>query len=280
VALACGRAPFSGHAQTRQDHTSLRRVEALMGAALLVRRSAFEEAGGFDESFFLYAEETDLMARWRDRGWGILYVPEAEVTHAGGRSGGDRLFGQLHASLVRYTRKHHGNAAAMLASRAWRRRSTGTPPWSRREYGRARRARYCAALSRTACDEALIYSILPRPRTRPGRPRDRNHHLLEALARAFRVRAFALLDPERCTRAARFRRASRSSGCRISRAASRRLRRELLTGRSTAAAVRSARLERRLEPRARAAALWIVAHSYHGPAALAAGARCRWTFTT
>ena len=149
--LAGGREPFSGHAATRQDHTVARRVEALMGAALLVRRSAFDEVGGFDEGFFLYAEETDLMARWRSRGWSVLYVPSAEVVHAGGRSGGDRLFGQLHASLVQYTRKHHGAAAAHLAAAALdggaalRYVAAMLTPGER---GRLRRARYRAALSR------------------------------------------------------------------------------------------------------------------------------------
>jgi GT2 family glycosyltransferase len=149
--LSGGRAPLEGHTATRQDHTWAREVEALMGAALLVRRAAFEEAGGFDEAFFLYAEETDLMARWRERGWRLFYEPGAEVVHAGGRSGGDRLFGQLHASLVRYARKHHGRAAARLAGlvldggAAVRYAAALATPG---ECGRARRARYRAALSR------------------------------------------------------------------------------------------------------------------------------------
>ena len=149
--LSGGRAPLEGHTATRQDHTWAREVEALMGAALLVRRAAFEEAGGFDEAFFLYAEETDLMARWRERGWRLFYEPGAEVMHAGGRSGGDRLFGQLQASLVRYARKHHGRAAARLAGlvldggAAVRYAAALATPG---ECGRARRARYRAALSR------------------------------------------------------------------------------------------------------------------------------------
>jgi GT2 family glycosyltransferase len=149
--LSGGRAPLEGHTATRQDHTWAREVEALMGAALLVRRAAFEEVGGFDEAFFLFAEETDLMARWRERGWRLFYEPGAEVVHAGGRSGGDRLFGQLHASLVRYARKHHGRAAARLAGlvldggAAVRYAAALATPG---ECGRARRARYRAALSR------------------------------------------------------------------------------------------------------------------------------------
>jgi len=149
--LAGGRRPFSGHTATREDHRALRPVEALMGAALLVRRSAFEEVRGFDETFFLYAEETDLMARWRSRGWQILYVPGAEAVHAGGRSGGDRLFGQLHASLVRYVEKHHGRAAALLSAAALdggaalRYAAAWLKPGAS---GRVRRDRYRAALAR------------------------------------------------------------------------------------------------------------------------------------
>ncbi len=43
-------------------------VEALAATALLVRRSAFADVGGFDESYFLYGEDLDLCPRWRLRG--------------------------------------------------------------------------------------------------------------------------------------------------------------------------------------------------------------------
>jgi N-acetylglucosaminyl-diphospho-decaprenol L-rhamnosyltransferase len=148
--LAGGREPFSGHSATHQEHGRARAVEALMGAVLLVRREAFDEAGGFDEAFFLYAEETDLMARWRSRGWRLLYEPRAEAVHEGGRSGGDRLFGQLHASLERYVWKHHGPVSARLvremlrAGAATRYAAALATPGER---GRRRRARYRAALS-------------------------------------------------------------------------------------------------------------------------------------
>lgn len=151
ASAAGGREPFAGHTATRQDHGAARSVEALMGAALLVRRRDFDSVGGFDEAFFLYAEETDLMRRWRDLGRRILFVPEAEVEHVGGRSGGDRLFGQLHASLVRYVAKHHGAGPARAAAAAL---DTGAAlRWAAAlltpgERGRARRLRYRAALSR------------------------------------------------------------------------------------------------------------------------------------
>ena len=149
--LSGGRRPFEGHTATRQDHTSAREVDALMGAALLVRREAFRDAGGFDEAFFLYAEETDLMARWTARRWRLLFEPTAEVVHEGGRSGGDALFGHLHASLVRYAGKHHGRGAARRAAlaldagAALRYAAALVTPGER---GRARRVRYAAALRR------------------------------------------------------------------------------------------------------------------------------------
>ena len=115
AALAGGRGFLRGHTKTREDHAGPQTVETLMGAALLLRRSSFEEVGGFDESFFFYAEETDLIARLRRKGFRILYEPSASVVHVGGASGGDILFGQLHASLRRYVRKHHGAVAAVFA---------------------------------------------------------------------------------------------------------------------------------------------------------------------
>jgi GT2 family glycosyltransferase len=148
--LTGGRPPVRGHSATREDHGRGQAVESLRGAALLVRRAAFEHVGGFDEGFFLYGEETDLMARWRRLGWKILFEPSARVVHSGGASGGDALFGQLHEGLALHDARHQGRTAATLA-RAVRRTGAAaryalslvTPG----ERGRARRARYRAALA-------------------------------------------------------------------------------------------------------------------------------------
>ena len=63
-------------------------VDWLSGAFLLVRREVFDQVGGFDERFFLYAEETDWQRRIRNAKWEIDWVPEARVVHFGGASGG------------------------------------------------------------------------------------------------------------------------------------------------------------------------------------------------
>ncbi len=58
----------------------------LSGAAMLVRRAAFEAVGGFDERIFLYYEDDDLSIRLTAAFGPLLLVPQAMVTHAAGTS--------------------------------------------------------------------------------------------------------------------------------------------------------------------------------------------------
>jgi N-acetylglucosaminyl-diphospho-decaprenol L-rhamnosyltransferase len=90
-------------------------VSWLSGACLIVRRAAWEDAGGFDESFFLYAEETDLQRRITALGWEIHWVPDFVVTHIGGSSGlaerevvRERFF----EGADRYILRYHGRLGA------------------------------------------------------------------------------------------------------------------------------------------------------------------------
>ena len=82
---------------------------------MLVRRAAFDQVGGFDESFWLYGEELDLCTRLRDGGWKVLVSPVVEVVHEGGVSTGrSRQTHLMHSqSIYRYYRKHR--------ARGWRR---------------------------------------------------------------------------------------------------------------------------------------------------------------
>jgi N-acetylglucosaminyl-diphospho-decaprenol L-rhamnosyltransferase len=97
------------------DRTTEREVDWVSGACMLVRRSAFEQVGRFDEAFWLYGEELDLCTRLRERGWRVLYSPELEILHEGGVSTGrSRRTHVLHSgSIYRYYRKHR--------ARGWRR---------------------------------------------------------------------------------------------------------------------------------------------------------------
>lgn len=56
------------------------------GAALLIRRSLFEELGGWDERYFMYLEDVDLSRRVRQAGYRLEICPMASVLHQGGGS--------------------------------------------------------------------------------------------------------------------------------------------------------------------------------------------------
>ena len=61
-------------------------VPWVLGAALLLRRTAFEAVGGFDESYFMYFEEVDLCLRLRAVQSQVHFTPSATVLHVRGAS--------------------------------------------------------------------------------------------------------------------------------------------------------------------------------------------------
>lgn len=95
--------------------TEVRRADWVSGACFLVRRTAFEAVGGFDESYFMYFEDVDLCWRLGREGWHVSYAPAAEVTHIQGRSTDRhpyRMILEHHRSLLRF---------ASRSSTGWRR---------------------------------------------------------------------------------------------------------------------------------------------------------------
>ena len=86
-----------------------RDVDWATGAAMLVTRECADLTGRWDESFFLYSEETDFADRARRIGYRVLYEPAAEVTHTGGDSlTSPRLRTMLVVNRIRYFRRRHG----------------------------------------------------------------------------------------------------------------------------------------------------------------------------
>ena len=75
---------------TGDESLHITEVAHVAGAALAIRRAAFEEVGPFDEGFFLYLEETEWQRRVHSAGWRIELVPDARVMHLiqGGESTG------------------------------------------------------------------------------------------------------------------------------------------------------------------------------------------------
>lgn len=91
------------------DPTEPRDVDWLSGCTLALRRTAFEEVGGFDPGYFLYVEDVDLGVRLQAAGWRLRYEPAARVTHRVGASTGQRRARSLvhHArGLDRFHARH------------------------------------------------------------------------------------------------------------------------------------------------------------------------------
>lgn len=61
-------------------------VEAVYGAAMLIKKELFNELGGFDEKYFLYYEDLDLCRKIRSKGLKILYCPDISIVHLVGES--------------------------------------------------------------------------------------------------------------------------------------------------------------------------------------------------
>ncbi len=83
-----GSSKQRGHGQ--QAHRFAESTDVLFpsGSAAMYRREMLEEIGVFDESFFLYCEDTDLGLRARWAGWKCRYVPGAVVEHRYSHSAG------------------------------------------------------------------------------------------------------------------------------------------------------------------------------------------------
>jgi GT2 family glycosyltransferase len=86
-------------------------VDAVNGAFMLMRRAAFDEAGGFDEGYWMYMEDLDLSYQLAQAGWITWYEPGATVHHVkGGSSDGARslrLNWAFHKGMLRFYRKHY-----------------------------------------------------------------------------------------------------------------------------------------------------------------------------
>jgi GT2 family glycosyltransferase len=89
---------------------------------MLMRRSALDEVGLFDEGYWLYMEDLDLCYRFKEAGWMTWYEPTVTVVHVkAGTSGKNRRPRQnyaFHYGMVRFYRKHYAPQRNRLASGA------------------------------------------------------------------------------------------------------------------------------------------------------------------
>ena len=99
------------------DHASVRDVDWVSGAALLVRRETLEQIGGFDEGFYMYCEDVDLCYRAHEAGWRVVYFPDSVIYHIIGRSSDQvptRATYYFHTSMYRFYKKHYARATSLF----------------------------------------------------------------------------------------------------------------------------------------------------------------------
>lgn len=63
------------------NHATTQPVEWVLGACMMIRKSALEQVGPFDEHFFLYVEDTDICRRFWEYGWQVHYLASVEMVH-------------------------------------------------------------------------------------------------------------------------------------------------------------------------------------------------------
>jgi GT2 family glycosyltransferase len=101
---------FPPHLLTSTDLNVSGRVDQVIGAFFLIRKSVFESCEGFDERFFVYFEEVDLSLRVKQLGFSSYFLSETIAFHKGGgcseRVKATRLFYSLRSRIL-YAEKHY-----------------------------------------------------------------------------------------------------------------------------------------------------------------------------
>jgi N-acetylglucosaminyl-diphospho-decaprenol L-rhamnosyltransferase len=105
------RAPAALRGYAAPDLTRGGQVDAVNGAFMLIRRSALEEVGPFDEGYWMYMEDLDLCYRMREASWLTWYEPSVVAIHHKGGSSGPirsiRLSYAFHYGMHRFYRDHY-----------------------------------------------------------------------------------------------------------------------------------------------------------------------------
>lgn len=86
---------------------TVQKVPHILGVAMFIRKSAFNEVNGFDENFFLYFEETDLCCRIKEKDYDFFVLPSIYVLHLLGKSSPTNTFKTMHLlrSRIYYFKK-------------------------------------------------------------------------------------------------------------------------------------------------------------------------------
>jgi GT2 family glycosyltransferase len=131
VAMASGLpallGALPGYRRLRPPGAAGADAEWVTGAALVVRRDAWDEVGPLSEAFAFYGQDLDFCQRLRDRGWRVRLLADWRVLHVGGATIGRRpgsvagvQLALLWSDLLLWARRRNGGAwAARTARLMW-----------------------------------------------------------------------------------------------------------------------------------------------------------------
>ncbi len=104
---------YLGHLNPLTDHP----VEVLSGACMLVQRAVLEKTGGFDESFFMYAEDIDLSYRIQQLGFRNYYFAGTTILHFKGESTvkqSPAYIRHFYGTMIQFVNKHYKGIGRLL----------------------------------------------------------------------------------------------------------------------------------------------------------------------
>jgi GT2 family glycosyltransferase len=108
---------YSAYRTARWSLDQPQKVDTLLGACLLLRRTALDQIGLLDENYFIFSEEVDLCYRLQKANWHIYWLPQVQIVHYGGQSTKQiptEMFVHLYESKVIFMRKHYGWPASYI----------------------------------------------------------------------------------------------------------------------------------------------------------------------
>jgi N-acetylglucosaminyl-diphospho-decaprenol L-rhamnosyltransferase len=99
---------FAAYYQGHLDHTKTNAVDILSGAFMMVKKTVLEKIGGFDERFFMYAEDIDLSWRIRQAGFNNYYFADTTIIHFKGESTPRNLryLKLFYSAMILFMKKH------------------------------------------------------------------------------------------------------------------------------------------------------------------------------
>ncbi|MDP4214678.1 MAG: glycosyltransferase family 2 protein [Bacteroidota bacterium] len=111
--------PFAGYYLGHLPEDQSSPAPILSGACLFVTRQALERTGGFDERFFMYAEDIDLSHRIGQAGFVNYYIADPPILHFKGESTHKdaRYIRQFYKAMSQFRRKHSGKGVRLAANR-------------------------------------------------------------------------------------------------------------------------------------------------------------------